>query len=151
MDHTEPVKVLYPGSREEGRISYEYANGIIMNHVGGNCLGLTFHGTEGELYVGRDGFRTQPAALKQASLGRSDIRLYHSNNHHSNWIDCIRSRRRCVADVEIGAHTATICHMGNIAYQLQRSLQWDPEKRRFIGDEAANRLLGRSMRTPWQI
>jgi len=36
--------------------------------------------------------------------------------------------------------------MGNIAYQLQRSLQWDPEQRRFIGDEAANRLMGRSMR-----
>ena len=151
MDHTEPVKVLYPGSKEEGKISYEYANGIIMNHVGGNCLGLTFHGTEGELYVGRDGFHTKPAALKQAPLGGTDIRLYHSNNHHGNWIDCIRSRRRCVAHVDIGAHTATICHMGNIAYQLQRSLQWDPAKRRFIGDEPANRLLGRAMRAPWQI
>lgn len=51
-----------------------------------------------------------------------------------------------MAHVDIGAHTATICHMGNIAYQLQRSLQWDPEQRRFIGDEAANRLMGRSMR-----
>ncbi len=151
MDHSGPVEVLYPGIKEEDKISYRYANGIIMNHVGGNCLGLTFHGTEGDLYVGRDGFWTKPALLKQTPLSGSDIRLYRSNNHHGNWIDCIRRRQPCVADVDIGAGTAIICHMGNIAYRLRRSLKWDPVKRRFIGDEQANRLLGRAVRAPWQI
>jgi len=42
-----------PDGKERQRVRFEYANGIIMNHVGGNCLGLTFHGSDGVLYVGR--------------------------------------------------------------------------------------------------
>ena len=151
MDHSGPVEVLYPGIKNKDKISYRYANGVIMNHVGGNCLGLTFYGTDGSLYIGRDGLHSTPANLARDPLSSQAIRLYHSNNHHGNWLDCIRSRKRCVADVEIGARSAIACHMGNIAYQLKRSLKWDPENLRFIDDELANRLTTRSQRAPWSL
>ena len=151
MDRSGPVEVLYPGLKEPGKISYRYANGVVMNHVGGNALGLTFHGTEGEIYVGRDGFRTVPADVRRAAPGPEEIHLYRSDDHHANWIECIRARRPCVADVETGARTAVVCHVGNIAYELQRSLKWDPEKMAFVDDDQANRLLGRGMRSPWRL
>jgi hypothetical protein len=53
--------------------------------------------------------------------------------------------------VAVGASSVTVCHLGNIAYWLNRSLKWDPATQQFAGDEDANRLLGRPMREPWQI
>lgn len=40
-----------------------------MNHVGGNSLGLTFHGSDGVLYVGRDGFWTKPESIAKEPIG----------------------------------------------------------------------------------
>jgi len=145
MDRSGPVEVLAPNPR----VSFRYANGVIVNHVGGNCLGLTFNGTAGKLYIGRDGFHSDPANLARAPLSVTDVRLYNSNDHHGNWLQCIRTRARCVADVETGHRSATVCHLGNIAYELGRSLKWDPVKEQFAGDEQANRLLSRARREPW--
>ena len=122
-----------------------------MNHVGGNCLGLTFHGSEGTFYVGRDGLWTKPESIAEAPMGPNDVRLEESNDHHGNWLDCIRQRRRCIADVEIGARSATICHLGNIAYELRQELTWDPVRQCFVGNDQANKLLSRPMRSPWRI
>ncbi len=151
MDDSGPVKVYPPDGDKRPRVSFEYANGVVMNHVGGNCLGLTFYGSEGTLYVGRDGLWTKPESIAQAPMGPNDAQLYESNDHHGNWLDCIRSRRRCIADVEVGARSATICHLGNIAYQLRQELTWDPVRERFVGNEEANKLLSRPMRSPWHL
>ena len=43
------------------------------------------------------------------------MRLYVSKNHPQNWLDCIKSRKLPVCDVEIGHRSATVCHLGNIA------------------------------------
>ena len=90
MDHSGPVKVYPPDGDERPRVSFEYANGVVMNHVGGNCLGLTFHGTEGTLYVGSDGLWTKPESIAEEPMGPNEVRLYESNDHHGNWLDCIR-------------------------------------------------------------
>ena len=151
MDHTGPTKIYPPDADGRERVSFEYANGIIMNHVGGNSLGLTFYGSDGELYVGRDGLRAKPESILKEPIGPDDIRLYKSDDHHGNWLDCIRTRKKCVADVEIGARSATICHLGNIAYQLGQELTWDPVAEEFASNEQANRLLSRAKRSPWHI
>jgi len=151
MDESGPTVIYPPDGKERERVSFKYANGIIMNHVGGNSLGLTFTGSDGVLYVGRDGLWTKPESIAKEPIGPGDIRLYKSDDHHGNWLDCIRSRRKCLADVEIGARSATICHLGNIAYELKQKLKWDPAEERFIGNEEANKLLSRPMRSPWHL
>lgn len=149
MDHSGPTRVYPPNGKERDRVQFEYANGVIMNHVGGNALGLTFRGSDGVLYVGRDGLWTKPDSIAKEPIGASDIRLYESNDHHGNWLDCMRSRERCIADVEIGARSATVCHLGNIAYELGQELHWDPVEERLIGNEQADKLSSRPMRSPW--
>ena len=150
-DETGPTRIHPPDGHDRERVSFEYANGVIMNHVGGNSLGLTFHGSDGVLYVGRDGFWTKPESIIKEPIGPDDIHLHKSDDHHGDWLDCIRTRKKCVADVEIGARSATICHLGNIAYELGQELTWDPVAERFAGNEQANRLLSRAKRSPWHV
>jgi myo-inositol 2-dehydrogenase / D-chiro-inositol 1-dehydrogenase len=56
-----------------------------------------------------------------------------------------------VMDVEIGHRTTCWSHLGNLAYQLGRKLQWDPAAEQFVGDEEANRLLHLAYRAPWRL
>jgi len=72
-------------------------------------------------------------------------------NHQKNWLDCIKSRARPVADVEIGHRSATVCHLGNIARITGRRLKWDPVGEFFPDDPAINQLLDRERRKPWEL
>jgi hypothetical protein len=98
--------------------------------------------------------RFEPASLGR-TLGRPDETTITQNtgnqSHTQNFLECVRLRRHPNADVEIGCHTAIVCHLGNIAYQLNRPLRWDPGKEVFVNDEEANRLLDRPRREPWDI
>ena len=94
--------------------------------------------------------RSTPDAILQQPLGERDSRLPNvGTSHRQNWIDCSRSRRRPVADVEIGARSAQICQLGNIGYQLRQMLRWDPQREAFVDNVEANRLRSRENRVPW--
>jgi predicted dehydrogenase len=61
----------------------------------------------------------------------------------------IATRGRPVADIEEGYISTTSCILANNAMKLGRTLSWDPKSNRVIGDEEANRILGRPYRRPW--
>jgi hypothetical protein len=69
--------------------------------------------------------------------------------HIRNFLDCVKSRQAPNADIEEGHLTATMCHLGNIATRLGRTLQWDATREQFIGDREANSLLTYRYRKPW--
>jgi hypothetical protein len=79
------------------------------------------------------------------------VRLYKSDHHHNNWLDCIASRERPICDVEIGHRSVSVCHLGNISMKLGRPLKWDPEREEFIDDPVANQMRSRAMRAPWHL
>jgi hypothetical protein len=70
-------------------------------------------------------------------------------SHRQNWLDCIRSGEKPVADVEIGARTAQVCQLANIGYWLRRPLKWNPQREEFASDAEANALRSRENRSPW--
>jgi predicted dehydrogenase len=146
-DTTGPTEIHPPAMGETG-LRFVYADGIEMFH--GGPVDCRFEGTEGRIDVSRGGISSMPASILQTPLGERDFHLpVVGNNHRQNWIDCIRSRRRPVADVEIGARSAQVCQLGNIGYQLRRMLRWDPAREEFMNDMEANRLRSRENRTPW--
>jgi hypothetical protein len=63
----------------------------------------------------------------------------------------VRTREKPFRDIEVAHRTATMCHLGNIAYWLKRPLKWDPVKEEIIGDAEANNWLDRPKRPPWRI
>ena len=73
-------------------------------------------------------------------------------NHKADWFKSIREGHlRPAVDIEIGHRTATLCNLGNLSYILGRRLVWDGEKQQVIGDEQANRLLGKPQRYPYHL
>jgi len=56
-----------------------------------------------------------------------------------------------VADVEAGARTVTIVHLGNLAYWNHRKLKWDPQYWQFVGGREADAWMDRPRRDPWQL
>ncbi len=148
MDDSGPVEII-PQSEETPRMTFVYANGIPMYH-GGNA-DCVFHGTKGTIYVGRGFLRTDPEDLLRTPLSPDDQQLSRGVDHREDWLRCIKTRELPIADVEIGHRTNTVCQLGNISFQVKRPLKWDPAKEEFIGDDEANRLRGRSNRSPWHL
>jgi myo-inositol 2-dehydrogenase / D-chiro-inositol 1-dehydrogenase len=121
---------------------------------------LVFHGTKGTLSIMRDGFQVVPEVWRptkknntpamEALQMKGDSKAM-DGLHIRNFLECVKSRQRPAADVEEGHLTATVCHLGNIATRLGRSLKWDAEKEEFIGDTEANHMLNRPYRKPWKL
>ena len=116
-----------------------------------NPQGCRFIGTKGWVHVRRGGISAEPASLLQARLRPGDERLAESLDHRANWMECIRTRRDPVAPVEAGHAATTLAVVADIATRLGRKLTWNWLKERFENDEAANRMLTRSMRPPWRL
>jgi len=150
-DDSGPLEVIPPNGKDVRRLTYIYEGGIEVYHGGAQGAQIVFHGTEGRIGVDRGQLWTDPPNLKAKPIGAGEVRLYRSRGHKGNWVECMRTRRLPICDVEIGCRSVTVCHIGNIAYRLKRPLKWDPAAERFVGDEDANRLLRRTKREPWRI
>ena len=113
---------------------------------------MRFTGERGWIDVSRNRMSaSQPDLLREMQKPGKAIQLPLSNNHHENFLACVRSRERPIADVELGHRTTTVCNLGQIALVLGRPLQWDPAREEFVGDDTANRMRGRAMRSPWSL
>lgn len=113
--------------------------------------GTAFEGTEGWVHVRRGHIDAHPKSLLQSDIGPNEIQLYKSSDHIRNFLDCVKSRARTICPIDTAVRVDTLCHLSNIATVLERRLRWDPEKERLENDTAANRLLVRSMRSPWHL
>lgn len=170
MDESGPVEVwtegepfspptyTEPESRQRGNsicsrpmIFYRYASGVVLKLDNGNPGGAIFLGDQGKIEIFRGRVTSNPAELVEEPIKDSEIHLYKSDNHMQNWLDCIRTRSKPVADVEIGHRSTTVCHLGNIARWLGRKLRWYPKKELFLGDDEANTYLDRPRRKPYQL
>ena len=72
-------------------------------------------------------------------------------SHEGNFLDCIKSRKRPNADVELGRLSTTICHLGNIATRLKRDVRFDPKTETFGDDKEANAYLTKQYRAPYVL
>jgi len=152
-DGSGPVEVIPPEGKAKSGLRYVYDDGVEMIHGGASGeSGIEWIGTEGRVAVNRGQYlETDPGWLRYETFSPGEIHLYQSDNHRRNWLDCIKTRRDPICTAEIGHSTATVCHIGNIGYWLRRPLKWDPVAEQFVNDDAANRLLMRSMREPWRL
>jgi predicted dehydrogenase len=98
----------------------------------------------------RTGQREAPKSAWTAALeDRSGNEFDQFRRHARNFLDCIRSRRDPISDLE-GAHrVVTACHLANLSLRLGRKLRWDAERETTVGDLEAEALLERPYRAPW--
>jgi predicted dehydrogenase len=118
-------------------------------------LGCYFYGTEGTFHMGwLDGWTFYPAN-KNRQLIHQDPQLDKPDDQNiralfANFLDCVKTGRRPVCDIESGHRSTNVSLLGMLSLKLGRSIQWDGEKELIIGDPAANKLLRRPYRSPWE-
>jgi predicted dehydrogenase len=113
--------------------------------VGGQPWGVMLYGERGTLVFDDRGWHVTDG------ITASDRAAEAERAHLRNFLDCVRSGRRPNADIEEGHKSTRLCHLGNIAYRVGRALRFDARAERFVGDDEANGLLGRSYRAPFAL
>jgi predicted dehydrogenase len=173
MDGSGPVSIegkqlvdMIPGgftAASEYEVIYTYANGVVHTcksttasewHGGvkdpkGQQHGIKFYGTDGWIWVTRGIINASDRQLLTEKLPDDAKRVYLSNDHIGNFIECVKSRKTPICPTEVGHRSASLCHLGVISIRLGRKLNWDPAKEQFVGDAEANSLVAREMRKPY--
>ena len=163
-DDTGPVTIVPRGAALNAAVEMRYASGIAVNFVleKGPMGGGVFIGDRGKLEINRNKVVSNPPEIAAGILARVDVAaeerawsdetaLWQARQHLQNWLDCIRSRERPVADVEIGHRSITVCHLAGIARRLGRPLEWNPDTERFVSDPEADALLSRPRRAGFEL
>ena len=162
---TAPIKGLWdcPIDME---VVYQFKNpdwtlvwGQPGDKVGQTEFGQVFWGERGHLILEWEGaYKGAHADAINFKLPPGGVEVYRTDeyedfnmNHKADWFKSIREGHRPAVDIEIAHRTATLCNLGNLAYILGRKLEWDGMNQRVIGDDQANRLLGKPQRYPYVL
>jgi len=164
LDRTGPVEIEGQGQYPTDGIydvpyAYDftclYANGMKIRVANASKQpkgkGACWYGEKGWIHVNRRGIWTSDPKLLREKIGPNETRLYKSENHFRNFIDCVKTRKETITPAEIAHRSISVGLLGEIAMQTGRKLKWDPEMEQFIGDDEANRYLMRPYRAPWHL
>jgi predicted dehydrogenase len=163
-DETGPVKVAGRGvfpkdglwdTAVDYNFECRYDNGLTL-YVGSNnhyTQGVRFIGDEGWVHITRNRLDANPKRLLKEKIGPEEIHLArpagdHRQGHRRDFLDCVKTRSKTIAPVDIGHRSVTVAHLGNIAMILGREIRWDPKHQKIINDSEASRMLSRTMRCP---
>jgi hypothetical protein len=129
----------------------EHGLRMIFTNDGQQPHGVRFEGDQGWVHVVRGGIQAEPKSLLRLALKPDDQHLYESHGHHANFLECLRTRRDPVSDVDAGFRATVFTIVADIATRLGRKVTWDWTAERFVNDDVANRMLRRPMRSPWVL
>jgi predicted dehydrogenase len=142
---------LIPGTTT---VESRYPNGVKLVSRGegwldsGSCA-VRFIGTEGWVETGDNGVMFFSENLEHLNTVQGP-RGTDPTLHIKNLLDCVRSRSKTRANASATANAHITSHGQYVAAQLKRKVYYDPEKREFINDEEANRLISRAYREPYR-
>jgi predicted dehydrogenase len=151
-DHTAPVEYV---PNADGVVA-TYADGLklVMRSQGWKGMGTCsarYEGDEGWIETGDSGkFLVYPESL------RSERTVFNQagtdpSTHIRNFLDCVKTRKPARGNSDVAAQSHVVCHAAYIAWQLNRTVKFDPVKEEFLNDEEANRMRSRATREPWQL
>ena len=158
MSHTGPVELWPITEGPNGKVGMKYADGTVVRLEldKGPMGGAIFVGADAKMEINRNKFATNPPdfvhdapppAVAQSWEGPGWI----ARPHIQNFFDCMRTRKRPNADVEIGHRSISVSHLANITRELGRRLRWNPDKEQFVDDPKADALLERPRRKGYEL
>lgn len=158
MSQTGPVEIWPVTPGPHGKVRMRYANDVVVSYEleNGPYGGAIFTGSECKIEINRNKFTTNPPHFVKNGPHPAEAEKWEgagwiARPHIQNWLDCVKSRQKPNADVEIGHRSISVCHLANIARQLGRRLHWDPDKEQFVGDSEANTYLARPRRKGYEL
>lgn len=172
MDRSGPAEIIPPAdwsSAQQGA-RLIYPNGVEVTHIANN--GVTFFGSDGEVYVNRGKIKVtlkgkveasfmakedQPSLAEQLDkleknyLADAKVRLYSSTDHKADFLSSMVSRKQPIADVETGARTVIGCHLLGFAYYYGKKLKWNAATNEFADNAGDAKWLHREYRGSWKL
>jgi predicted dehydrogenase len=140
------------------KMTMKFASGTELKlHLDGNRgpgLGAIFVCEKGKIEINRNKLASNPKEIVRASDNPGFNQRPETAYHIENWIECIKSRKPCNADIEIGLRATTLCYLVNIVRDVGRvgeTLKWDPVAERFTNCDEANKLLDRPRRKGFEL
>jgi predicted dehydrogenase len=149
---TFPTDGLYD-TPYEYRFTCTYADGLPMVVANDKQVqhGTKWIGEKGWIHVDRGRLNASDPKILQEKIGPGGIHLYVSDNHHQNFLDCLRSRQLTVTPAETAHRSISVALLGEIAMLTGRKIKWNPKTEEIVGDAGAAALLGRPYREPWSL
>jgi predicted dehydrogenase len=136
---------------------------------------IVFHGTKGTLYLVGGGYEVVPDLLTpnefpaRTPITRTEDRKWRDGSkaeiepakksggkdgtplHARNFLDCVKSRKPCNCDIEVGHRDTSATLIGNIAHRTRSLLEWDGKAEQFTNNTAANKYLKYEYRKPYEM
>ena len=163
-ERTGPVAVegrgKYPPPSSLWNCCYEfeftctYANGVkLVCKTEAGATYTRFEGEEGWVQANFGGtpLEAEPTSLLEVKIGPSELHLPLMHEKR-DFLNAVKTRGTTLEDAEVGHRTASLGHLGQIAIQLGRKLQWDPDREVFVNDDEANKMrILPPGRSPWAL
>ncbi len=144
-------------------VSYEFPDGRLLVYenypftgygLHGFDNGNVFYGTKGYMIFSRRGAFSVYLGNKREKGPTEGKELRGQRGyeeHMTNFLDCVRTRKTPRAHAEIAHRSCTLVHFGNIAYETKGRLDFDLKKKQFTGCDEANAMLTKSYRDPFSL
>jgi predicted dehydrogenase len=139
-----------------------------------NNAEMEIRGTKGTMYLSGSRWEVVPEKITEVPFGwrtpldRVTERAYNASRkavlapksatgsinpafHARNFLDCVKSRRKCNCDILTGHISTSNTLIGNIAYKTKSYLEWDAATEKFTNNPAANKLLHYQYRAPYKL
>jgi predicted dehydrogenase len=131
------------------------------NPLNGHGYGIEFYGTDGTLFVDRQGFEITPerrpvagrdGRMEDRTAGARQASTPDNPTHQRNFIDCVKSRKAPICDIEIGHRSTTTAILGNLSLRSGAPVDWDAKAETVTnGNTKAASLLMCAYRAPWEL
>jgi predicted dehydrogenase len=157
-----------PNATSGARLVYE--KGVEVVHQDG--FGVHFYGDEGEVKVNRGRFefyrdgqkvaghvsaeegtslRSELQRVEEEYLKDARVKLYRSDSHTRDFLDCVKARTRPITNEEVGGRSAICCHLMNQVYYNREPIQWQPKRMQFARNGGRPEWLTDDYRAPWSV
>jgi hypothetical protein len=115
-----------------------------------HAYGILFHGDQASLFVDRGGLRLVPE--RGSRIQEWEMRSTSSGNteHWANFLDCIRTRKKPISDIETCQRSTAACLLGNIALRSRNRVDFDVKKWA-VAQPEAKKYFAREARAPWKL
>lgn len=162
MDRSGPLEVesigwTYPetdvyNTPHHYEIRCQYPGGVTSTISDGNRGGAKWIGDDGWVFVTRGRLEASDPRWAKPDFDPGPVHAEQSLGHARNFLECVKSRKPCIAPPETAHRSITPGHLGYVAHAVGRALRWDAKAEQILGDDEADRLLKAiSYRKPWEL
>ena len=150
VDWTWPETEVYD-TPVEFTVRSTYANETVVTISSRNPMGTRFIGEDGWVHVARGKLEASEPHWITPEFTPGEQRLYRSNDHRRNFLECVKSRETCLCPAEVGHRSITPGHLAYVSEALGRPVRWNPEGESFVNDPEAADELDFTYRSPWRL